>query len=186
MLSAVRGKLTTSFSPWKKTSYMGTRLFAGKAGIVDMPWPERRVAINSIFAHLVREPSVRTRIKEMNIDSRNWNAFANSYRRNIIKAPEALLTNPEELRTVEKAIQRVLNGPEAETVKDSAEIVFSCMLKRAEQDLKLVIMANAALSKAEYMTSPKQWFPLARMMKRKIIYHGGPTNSGKVIPARRS
>lgn len=165
---------------------MSTRLFAGRISTGDLHWVERREAVNSIFAHLVREPSVRTRIKEMHIDSRNWNAFANTFRRSIIKAPEALLTNVEELKTVETAIRRVLADPKTETVKDCAEIVFSSMLKQAEQDLKLIIMANATLSQAEYMTSPKQWFPLARMMKRKIIYHGGPTNSGKVSPIRRS
>lgn len=145
-----------------------------------MAWAERRVAINSIFDHLVRDPSVRTRIKEKHIDSRNWNSFANSYRRSIIIAPEDVLTNADELRTVEHAIQRVLKDPEGETIKESAEIVFNSMIQRAEEQLKVVIMANAALSQSEYMTNPTQWFPLARMMKRKIIYHGGPTNSGKV------
>ncbi|CAA0842474.1 ATP-dependent RNA helicase SUV3L- mitochondrial [Striga hermonthica] len=31
------------------------------------------------------------------------------------------------------------------------------------------------------MTQPHTWFPFARAMKRKIIYHCGPTNSGKTL-----
>lgn len=29
------------------------------------------------------------------------------------------------------------------------------------------------------ISMPDEWFPDARLMKRKIIYHMGPTNSGK-------
>ncbi|CAA0839317.1 ATP-dependent RNA helicase SUV3L- mitochondrial [Striga hermonthica] len=33
------------------------------------------------------------------------------------------------------------------------------------------------------MTRPHTWFPFARAMKRKIVYHCGPTNSGKTYNA---
>lgn len=33
------------------------------------------------------------------------------------------------------------------------------------------------------MTKPHTWFPFARAMKRKVIYHCGPTNSGKTYNA---
>ncbi|XP_026399167.1 DExH-box ATP-dependent RNA helicase DExH18, mitochondrial-like [Papaver somniferum] len=33
------------------------------------------------------------------------------------------------------------------------------------------------------LTKPHTWFPFARAMKRKIIYHCGPTNSGKTYNA---
>ncbi|PKI37718.1 hypothetical protein CRG98_041896 [Punica granatum] len=33
------------------------------------------------------------------------------------------------------------------------------------------------------LTKPHMWFPFARAMKRKIIYHCGPTNSGKTYNA---
>lgn len=33
------------------------------------------------------------------------------------------------------------------------------------------------------MTKPESWFPFARAMKRNIIYHCGPTNSGKTYNA---
>src|SRR4051812_14171990 len=31
------------------------------------------------------------------------------------------------------------------------------------------------------LTLPHEWYPLARQIKRKIIVHVGPTNSGKVM-----
>ncbi|KAH0711316.1 hypothetical protein KY289_007275 [Solanum tuberosum] len=36
------------------------------------------------------------------------------------------------------------------------------------------------------LTKPHTWFPFARAMKRKIIYHCGPTNSGKTYNALQS
>ena len=37
----------------------------------------------------------------------------------------------------------------------------------------------SALARGVDLTNPQTWYPLARMMKRKVIFHGGPTNSGK-------
>ena len=33
------------------------------------------------------------------------------------------------------------------------------------------------------LTKPHEWYPYARLSRRKIIYHGGPTNSGKTYEA---
>lgn len=33
------------------------------------------------------------------------------------------------------------------------------------------------------LRAPHLWYPMARLMKRRIIYHGGPTNSGKTFNA---
>jgi ATP-dependent RNA helicase SUPV3L1/SUV3 len=33
------------------------------------------------------------------------------------------------------------------------------------------------------LTNPPNWYPEARAMSRKVIFHGGPTNSGKTYHA---
>ena len=33
------------------------------------------------------------------------------------------------------------------------------------------------------LTKPHEWYPYARLDRRKIVYHGGPTNSGKTFQA---
>ncbi|WKA04604.1 hypothetical protein VitviT2T_022623 [Vitis vinifera] len=40
-----------------------------------------------------------------------------------------------------------------------------------------------SMIKSADLTKPHTWFPFARAMKRKIIYHCGPTNSGKTYNA---
>ena len=39
------------------------------------------------------------------------------------------------------------------------------------------------LRKISDLTEPAHWYPMARGLKRKIIYHAGPTNSGKTYHA---
>jgi ATP-dependent RNA helicase SUPV3L1/SUV3 len=41
------------------------------------------------------------------------------------------------------------------------------------------IEAGKGLRNVTDLTKPEQWFPDARLMKRKIVYHMGATNSGK-------
>ena len=33
------------------------------------------------------------------------------------------------------------------------------------------------------LSSPHEWYPVARSLHRRIIYHAGPTNSGKTYQA---
>ena len=33
------------------------------------------------------------------------------------------------------------------------------------------------------LTKPYVWYPMARALERRIIYHSGPTNSGKTYSA---
>lgn len=40
-----------------------------------------------------------------------------------------------------------------------------------------------ALVELADMRSPQKWFPFARALERKIVFHAGPTNSGKTFQA---
>lgn len=57
------------------------------------------------------------------------------------------------------------------------------MLKEAEIDMADVVESNKMLINTSDMRLPHEWYPYARLMKRKIIFHGGPTNSGKTYQA---
>ncbi|XP_078166079.1 ATP-dependent RNA helicase SUV3L, mitochondrial-like isoform X2 [Carex rostrata] len=52
-------------------------------------------------------------------------------------------------------------------------------LKELQSDLKKF----KQLMETADLTKPHTWYPFARAMKRKIIYHCGPTNSGKTYNA---
>ena len=63
------------------------------------------------------------------------------------------------------------------------ERLFGIMLQNAERDLSSAITAFHTLCSTSDLRIPHEWYPYARIMKRKVIYHGGPTNSGKTYHA---
>jgi ATP-dependent RNA helicase SUPV3L1/SUV3 len=57
------------------------------------------------------------------------------------------------------------------------------VIKDAEKELAEAIVAHKALCMTSDLRIPHEWYPYARLIKRKIYYHGGPTNSGKTYRA---
>ncbi len=73
--------------------------------------------------------------------------------------------------------QSLIFGSRLVEMKDK---MFSLMLAHAQRDLAPQITAYKTLCNTSDLRIPHEWYPAARIMKRKVIYHGGPTNSGKV------
>ncbi|KAJ0043710.1 hypothetical protein Pint_19234 [Pistacia integerrima] len=70
-------------------------------------------------------------------------------------------------------------GPSDEAVKFLFPIfVEFCLEEHPDEVKRFKEMVDSA-----DLTKPHTWFPFARAMKRKIIYHVGPTNSGKTYNA---
>lgn len=57
------------------------------------------------------------------------------------------------------------------------------MIANAEKDLVDMRMAYKTFFNSSDLRVPHEWYPLARIMRRKVIFHGGPTNSGKTYHA---
>lgn len=60
--------------------------------------------------------------------------------------------------------------------------LFPYFLKHARELYPHISCVNE-LEKISDLTTPAYWYPSARQMKRKIIFHAGPTNSGKTYQA---
>ena len=128
------------------------------------------------------------------IDARNWEGYLSMYRRKIVKQPIQALGNG----TVLVDFCKKLDDMATETYKlsDTADdfeprpyldickqYLFDIMIKDAEIELRETIESNKTLLETTDLRIPHEWYPYARLMKRKIIYHGGPTNSGKTYQA---
>ena len=61
--------------------------------------------------------------------------------------------------------------------------LFNFMIKDAEYSLRDAISAYKTLCDTSDLRIPHEWYPYARLIRRKVIYHGGPTNSGKTYHA---
>ncbi|KGN45667.1 DExH-box ATP-dependent RNA helicase DExH18, mitochondrial [Cucumis sativus] len=73
----------------------------------------------------------------------------------------------------------VFLGPSDDAVKFLFPIFVEYCLVEFPDEIKRF----QSMVKSADLTKPHTWFPFARAMKRKIIYHCGPTNSGKTYNA---
>lgn len=67
---------------------------------------------------------------------------------------------------------------------DSAyKFLFPIFVEYCLEEFQDEIKRFKSMVQSADLTKPETWFPFARAMKRKVIYHCGPTNSGKTYNA---
>jgi ATP-dependent RNA helicase SUPV3L1/SUV3 len=94
---------------------------------------------------------------------------------------EALAIETDEAEVIGKYDE--IDKPVKPNLKKCKDFLFDVMMKDAEIELKDSINMYKMLCATSDLRSPNEWYPYARLIKRKIIYHGGPTNSGKTYEA---
>ncbi|KAJ8775005.1 hypothetical protein K2173_020009 [Erythroxylum novogranatense] len=67
--------------------------------------------------------------------------------------------------------------------KRSVKFLFPIFVEYCIEEFPGEIRRFKSMIESADLTKPHTWFPFARAMKRKIIYHCGPTNSGKTYNA---
>lgn len=179
----------------------------GTAGFSSQPTFESadlRVAILRTMEAILRDDKIRLMAKERYIPSEHWDSYLNRYRRSLTKAPlnlisqelfDFLMKNISHLSFVEPPSAQLANHharikEQAILTDDDWKLIHKCkdqlvpaIFESAEQDLKEVILSTKTLASATDLRLPQDWYPRTRLMKRKIIFHGGPTNSGKTYQA---
>ncbi|KAJ1700178.1 hypothetical protein LUZ63_008690 [Rhynchospora breviuscula] len=70
-------------------------------------------------------------------------------------------------------------------MSDSHSFLFPIFSEFCLRHLRSDLRAFRTLMDSADLTEPHSWYPFARAMKRTIIYHCGPTNSGKTYNALR-
>jgi ATP-dependent RNA helicase SUPV3L1/SUV3 len=66
---------------------------------------------------------------------------------------------------------------------DAIKFLFPIFVEYCLEEFPDEIKRFQGMIESADLTKPHTWFPFARAMKRKIIYHCGPTNSGKTYNA---
>lgn len=82
-----------------------------------------------------------------------------------------------------ESLQKITDEERKSQIEAYKERVFDLVVNQAVVDLADIFQAHKILSATSDLRIPHEWYPYARMLKRKIIYHGGPTNSGKTYSA---
>lgn len=137
-------------------------------------------SISNILKHLQDTDEYKLQAKEIGVDSQNWTSFTQSQCDLIVNGPEHYFHDPKEYAEFKKHVSHLHTSKNRWVIKKASDFLVKILLKKAEESLSSIIVANKTLQTSHNLSSPMYWFPMARMMKRKVIYHGGPTNSGKV------
>lgn len=151
--------------------------------IAGNEWLEKYMStVNRIFKHITDDEGLQKLAASRYIDSPSWKSFVNTFRRRIIKEPAEAMGSQQALQDFTAKLDDAISNKDdlAAIPTFGNYVVESVLLPRAEVELKEVIESYRLLSTATDLRVPHEWYPKTRLMKRKIIYHGGPTNSGKV------
>ena len=145
-----------------------------------------RESANLVFRELENGEKYFNIVQSHWIDKKTWQSYINNMRRKYFREPLATLGTQAmldkfvlKLKAVEVAMEED-NSKVNARINEANSFLFNLMLPKAKVDLKEVVDAYKALNSTTDMRLPHEWYPVTRLMKRNIIYHGGPTNSGKV------
>ena len=117
--------------------------------------------------------------------------YISSFRRKLAKSPRDAVKNAVDLSSLHEQLGVIaadsraveLTEEQSATRSDCKKFLTQIMLKDAEVDMADMVKANKMLRNTSDMTLPHELYPYARLIKRKVIFHGGPTNSGKTYQA---
>ena len=163
-------------------------------GIDLRHWPGKyRYGINLLMRRL-GDPEFSEQMKTKFINPEVWSAFQFVFRRRLMKDPVAAFAG--NVPALERFAASVLSTfdpdqmlPFSEVIKHPElrprvalceHLLFKEMIRAVEDEHKEEIQSFRTLCITSDLRHPHKWYPFARLIKRKIIFHGGPTNSGKV------
>mmetsp|Transcript_48098 Transcript_48098/g.95270 ORF Transcript_48098/g.95270 Transcript_48098/m.95270 type:complete len:502 (-) Transcript_48098:8-1513(-) len=115
------------------------------------------------------------------IDEATWSSYLNAFRRKMIKSSIDVFETPGPEKNLKDEIEH-LRTSEIDLDK-AAERMFNIIFPLAQQELKDIILNHKTLQQNSDLRAPHEWYPCTRLMKRNVIFHGGPTNSGKTYQA---
>lgn len=169
-----------------------TKTFLGWQNVIDN-WPSvpERLKINFVMQDILDCSDSRNSAKERYIDTDVWTSFVRNFRRQLVKEPLKAFHEEENFHSFYHILDssprfdaidlHKLNSKEVQDWKNKIkEFLVPIILDKAEKNLLGDIKSFQTLCNTSDLRIPHEWYPAARLMKRKIIYHGGPTNSGKV------
>jgi len=184
-----------------------------------------RILISHMCSKISKEPQYISAARAIYIDSTLWSNYVKDMRRDMVVNPETYFglrsiqikfadTFERVIEAEPRYISEVPNTSDTpkedrqeidEVYKTAEQDLFEYILKRAETDLHSAIVSYKALRMTTDLREPHDWYPYARLLKRKVYYHGGeliranmsvisiadflvlpitgPTNSGKTYHA---
>jgi len=151
-----------------------------------------RLAVNTTIKEIAEDPTYTERAGMHYIEASSWLGFLSNFRRCLVIRPIEYLGSRVEFDRLCFDLKKILPSTDSgrvaiDTTVDAflqcKDSLFQLILSKALVDLSDTIKAFQSLNMTTDLKKPHEWYPLTRIMKRKIIFHGGPTNSGKTYHA---
>jgi len=101
---------------------------------------------------------------------------------NLVQSSPRSVLGQEVLREMDTLLQSKRRLRRAD-YEPAAQILFQPFMDYCATKHSKRIQYQRKLLQASNFLRPPDWYPYARLMRRKIIFHGGPTNSGKTYRA---
>jgi hypothetical protein len=158
-------------------------------------WPGKfRTCVNFLVSDISVDNDLYELVKAKDISRTSWDSFITvKLRRRLMKDPLTIIRDSPTFLNLCQTLEKIaLKGDTEEDIvlakatdeyKECKLLLFQDMLAAGEIELAAAISLHRALISTSDLREPAMWYPLARMSKRKIIFHGGPTNSGKTYHA---
>ena len=152
-----------------------------------------RILISHMCSKISKEPQYISAARAIYIDSTLWSNYVKDMRRDIVVNPETFFglrsiqikfadTFESVIEAEPRYISEVPNTSDTpkedrqkidKVYKTAEQHLFEYILKRAETDLHSAIVSYKALCMTTDLREPHDWYPYARLLKRKVYYHGG-------------
>lgn len=111
-----------------------------------------------------------------------WKKIIMFFRRVLQKEPKSVFkTEPAFSAFIKTLDECMMNENDRKQIKHLKEMVFSAILSITHDNFSEDMKLYKSVLSASDLRVPHDWYPAARLRKRRIIYHGGPTNSGIAV-----
>ena len=107
-----------------------------------------------------------------------WEKVIPYFRRAVQKDAKDVFTDPLRFSQFVDSLESAISFENTEDLKAFLfQEIITFTILNFQDDIKLY----SSIVELSDLRLPHQWYPRTRLSKRKIFYHGGPTNSGNVI-----
>lgn len=132
-----------------------------------------------VISKMFVDNSARKRVRRRGINWNAWKAFCQPLRVGFEADPLSVLDKIGGPGQLEVHLERVLRGNKKAEEKLQGFLFHNVLFPLFERNQDEVI-DHARNSPLVDLRMPHEWYPEARAMERKIIFHCGATNTGKV------
>lgn len=134
-----------------------------------------------VMSKMFSDNSARKRVRRRGINWNDWIAFCQPISAMFLTDPVKVMDKIGATGPLTTLLESVLRGDLQEEEK-MQRFLFQAVLFPLFEKEQNEALNHARSSSVLDLRMPHEWYPAARAMQRRIVFHCGATNTGKVAP----